>query len=306
MSKIKHIHCIGTSFTAGGGFEWDSVNEDRRNILEKCYGTLGEKKTQYNFSWPGQLQKIFNEKKYKINVYNQAKSGYGLDRVFRIIYDIVNEKLFNKHENLFLLEFSDFGRLEYYFEKINDYIVTNYQTSTNKKEIIDVGLANNWFYDNDNLLENLNSIKPKILDFLKLTYNKNVEFKRLSRQTSFFLSWIKYNNINVIFSSPPLVYSLNDFDFLQKFNMFCYDKRKKEKLDYITIHDFIIKNNLDITNETNYTFQDFHSGFHGNKIIAKIAFNHLIQFGYIDDLQFDIDKEIENYYIYKDNHKKVI
>ena len=51
---IKKIYTFGTSFTEGGGFEFDILQP--QNL--KCYQNLGEELTRFNFSYPGQLQKL--------------------------------------------------------------------------------------------------------------------------------------------------------------------------------------------------------------------------------------------------------
>ena len=81
MSKIKYINCFGTSYTAGGGFEFDGD----KNPLNNLYSGLETPLTQFNFSYPGQLKKILDE---NVKVTNYAKNGYGNDRTFRKIYEL--------------------------------------------------------------------------------------------------------------------------------------------------------------------------------------------------------------------------
>ena len=51
---IKEIHCFGTSHTAGGGFEF--FNKENASKLKKTY--TERPFTQFNYSYPGQLQKL--------------------------------------------------------------------------------------------------------------------------------------------------------------------------------------------------------------------------------------------------------
>lgn len=291
MSEIKYIHCFGTSFTAGGGFEWGS--KERHNLLEKVYGHIDEEKTQYNYSWPGQLQKLLNEKKYKIKVYNHAKNGYGVDTIFRKVFDIVTEVGFEPDKNLFLLEFSEFGRKEYYCNKINDFVVGNYRFNSNLNQY-HIDIAHSYFYDTDETIDKLDTFQPIIQDYLNETYNEDIEFKRIARTTSFFLSWLKYNNIKVIFSSIPRIFIPSDWDFIETFDTFLYDNTKF-KIDTATIYEFVSSYNLQISHETDFLYDDFHAGLGGNQIISKMAFNYLIEFGYIDGVSFDIKKELNEH-----------
>ena len=66
---IKKIYTFGTSFTEGGGFEFDTIDYK----YKKLYENFDEDYSQYNFSYPGQLQKLIPN----IEVINLAKSGYG-------------------------------------------------------------------------------------------------------------------------------------------------------------------------------------------------------------------------------------
>ena len=108
MDKIKYINCFGTSFTAGGGFEFGGTSDVRNNFLKFFYSGLNEEPTQFNFSYPGQIQRLNS----KIKINNYAKNGYGNDRMMRLVYDIITSIDFNKNEHIFLLEFGGIGRKE--------------------------------------------------------------------------------------------------------------------------------------------------------------------------------------------------
>jgi hypothetical protein len=65
---LKNVYCFGTSYTEGGGFEFSDPNRIRMGgedlLIEKdsklvrLYDHLGIELTQFNFSWPGQLQSL--------------------------------------------------------------------------------------------------------------------------------------------------------------------------------------------------------------------------------------------------------
>ena len=86
---IKYIHCFGTSYTAGGGYEFDGDspfrNQDSEYIINLKKETKqkypNEEQTQYNFSWQIQLQKLVDSN--KIKVLNHFKTGYGNERIYR-------------------------------------------------------------------------------------------------------------------------------------------------------------------------------------------------------------------------------
>ena len=126
MSKIKNVHCFGTSFTAGGGFEWETEDGDRRDSIEKMYGNVNIPKTQWDYSFPGRLQTLFKDNNQNIKVYNHGKQGYGNERVYRKVFDVILSKDFKKEENLFIIEFSWLNRREFFLNEINDYVICNY------------------------------------------------------------------------------------------------------------------------------------------------------------------------------------
>ena len=129
MAKIKYIHCFGTSYTAGGGFEFESINCHKNKNLLNYYGNLNEEFSQFNFSYPGQLQKLIGN---DIKVYNHGKNGYGNELLYRKVYEIITEPNFNNEENIFLLEFSGLGRKEFWLNEINDFIIVNYEIDWQK------------------------------------------------------------------------------------------------------------------------------------------------------------------------------
>lgn len=98
---IKKIYTLGTSFTKGGGFEFDLENHG--DSLRKFYSHIDDEKTQWSFSC--QLQKLFDKNKIKVDVVNLAKSGYGNERLIRKTYETILDKSFKKEETLFLFEF---------------------------------------------------------------------------------------------------------------------------------------------------------------------------------------------------------
>lgn len=276
MTKIKYIHCFGTSYTAGGGFEFNSVNQARNELLEDLYSTVDEKKTQFNFSWPGQLESFINNK--NITIINHGKQGYGNDRFVRLSYEIINKKDFNPNENLFIIEFAGLGRDEFFFKEIQDYIVCNYQmfgTTNNKPNFKFVGAANSYGYDDysvqkiiDNYDNFFNNYVDKFVDF-------EVNQSKLKIQADLFLSYLEKKKINFLFSITPIL----DYQYdVNKEIEFGDGKYFKKSNNFVK---FIDDNNLVITNETSGLIQDGHGGFKANKIIGHIIYNKLVETNYI-------------------------
>lgn len=284
---IKKIYTLGTSFTKGGGFEFYLKEHGKK--LKDLYSHINEEKTQNNFSWPGQLQKIIDNNKLDIEVINLAKSGCGNERLIRKTYETILDNSFKKEETLFLFELSATGRKEFYNKELG-YISGNYHFVTNKREfsfIVDDkneeelstnlhGLAKTYFEDDVNTLEKLKNIEKVYSDYTAHAIDYKSCLKELSIDCIGFLSFCDKININYSIVSRP---------FLQmKFQTEIFDKfflKKVIELNYngkITddIYDFFEKHKLTIKHETNDLINDGHGGYLGNKVFAEEIFKKIL------------------------------
>ena len=117
--KYSEIRTFGTSFTQGGGFEYWLKSK-----VKTLYNGLNPMvdNTSFEFSWPGQLDKIVDCK-----VVDYAKSGHGNERLYRKVFEQVSDESFNKDEVLFLFEISSIGRKAIYSSDFKEWGVYNYQ-----------------------------------------------------------------------------------------------------------------------------------------------------------------------------------
>jgi hypothetical protein len=256
---IKEIHCFGTSHTEGGGFEF--MHKVRNMELKKFYKE--EPFTKENYSWPGQLQKLIGN---DIKVYNHGKSGYGNERMYRLVYDALNNKIPND-EKLLLLEFSYVGRKEYYSKSINDYFIANYAFNEDGY-IKNLDIAQTYFVPSHKKVEEL--LKQKVFDWMTETIDFDIQEKTMKMNNDFFIDYLLYNNINFLLTSPPQF-------LLPQFGL--KDKIKNKLIEFeqyvYDLYFFIERNKLRILDETNGEINDGHAGFEGNKQIAKIIFNKI-------------------------------
>jgi len=281
MSKIKYINCFGTSYTAGGGFEFDGD----KNPLNNLYSGLESPLTQFNFSYPGQLNKILNE---NIKVTNYAKNGYGNDRTFRKIYELVNDKNFNKDEHIFIIEYAGLGRREFWFNPINDYIVSNYWFNFDTLKLKDmVYLANSYGYETKKMSNDLKKYEPLFLEFFKQTLNLKNEIKLNEQNIEFFSSYLNQHKLNYF-------YTTDIFDSNSGKNFIFGDGEYfKQSNDFLRFSEY---NNLSIKNETAGIDKDLHNGYISNKIVGLTIYNKLVELEFIDSNKIDIDwKELKNF-----------
>lgn len=254
---VKEIHCFGTSLTAGGGFEWDSPL--KMDILHQNY--TEEPFTQEYYSYPGQLQRLVGD---DIKVFNHGKNGYGNERMYRKSYDIINAAGFNKDEHIFILEFSSMGRKEFWSNTFKKYLIANYHFNQNGTINIH-GIADKYYYDNDEILQKLKTI---VTDFLTETIRIDVQENLTIQNNDMFLHYLMAKNINFLVIEEPFDYKLRSLVHPYKI--------KFEKNIY-QLTKFISTNKLTITDETDGKIDDFHPGLQGNKLIAEKISNHLKQ-----------------------------
>jgi hypothetical protein len=285
MKKIKCINCFGTSYTAGGGFEFDGLDKEKSRKLHEIYSNIDSDKTSYHFSWPGQLQNIIGN---DIKVNNYAKSGYGNSRLFRLTYDLINSENFNTDEHVFIFEFAGMGRDEFFVKELQDYIICNYVNRYNinkENNFRFVGAANSYVYDNNKTI----NIIEKYNDFFETYVSNFLDFYELSdkimRECDFFISYLEKQNINFIFVVIPIMNRKYGDDKSVNFGDSVYFKSNNNFVK------FIDENNLRISDETMGRYNDNHSGFKGAKIVSECVYNKLVEDGLINNNFINIDWE---------------
>lgn len=274
MKEIKHIYCFGTSFTAGGGFEF---NKEYNYKLIALYQNLGIPLNQNNFSWPGLMQSLV---KSNIKVHNLARCGYGNERVFRKTLDVIQDNYGNVDDSLFIFEFSGLGRKEYYLTELDDYVICNYNFDEKTDNAKMHGVANTYFYQPDEITNIINKNENMLSEFMEKTINFKNQHIIHERNMLLFITFLEANNINYLINggialNPKMGNTLPN-NFSNKLLKF---KDSDGKLgDFVR---YFITHNLTLEDETRGVIKDGHCGYTGNKIISEMIYNQLIDFGYI-------------------------
>ena len=252
---IKEIHCFGTSHTHGGGFEF--FNRERESKLKKIY--TEKPFTQFNYSWPGQLQKLIGD---GVKIYNHAKSGYGNELMYRIAYDLITNDIQSLSEKLFIFEFSFLGRKEFYSNTLKDHFIVNYEILENGANIN--GISQTYF---ENHLKTYELLKNKVVPFIKETMNGANQIKTLRINNRFFVDFLIKNNVNFLLATPPYGYNhennLPGVKYELEDNYIWYSDTEN------TLYGYYYKNGWTIANETDGFIDDNHAGLHGNTETAK-------------------------------------
>ena len=276
---------MGTSHTAGGGFEIDSTWDYRRKIITEHYGFLN-KKTQKDFAYSSHLKELLNN----VEVINLGKNGFGNEKMYREAHTIIEEYGFDNDSTLFLIEFSEHGRKEVFHNEFKDYIVLNYYY--NSKEVSDDIFSNalNYFYHTDKQIQVIKEEESFFLEYCKKTLNFDIVSKNIKRNIDFFLSYLNQNNINYLFTSTPILseYDVNKTISIGDGELF------ETNLSY---SNFSQRNKMTITDETAGKYDDSHPSYIVHRIYSKIVYNKLIEIGYVESNPINIDYKLLKEYL---------
>jgi len=270
------IHVFGTSFSCGGGFEWNSQDKKKNTLLETNYGSLKDK-DQYKISYPYHLQQFINKNNNKkVNLYNHAKSGYGNERIYHEIYKLLLNNELDK-SSLCLIEFSDYGRKQFYDKRENSHFIVNYSYDENKNgiNIQNSNIAYEHFYDDKNKVDKLLDIKQNILEFYDKTFDVDYIFKEIEQNIFMLLSTLEYHKIPYVITTEfPLHPNLSNRLKYYKNSIVEY---KRGEYSTTIMSKYSVDNKLTIKHETDGRYNDFHMGVGGNIEIAKQIYNFFVQ-----------------------------
>ena len=274
MKKIKNIYTFGTSFTNGGGFEFDYPSKD---ALKKYYGVLGIPLKKENFKWTHILSNLLNQ---KINITNLAKDGFGNERMYRKIFELSTVESFCPSENLFVLELSDLGRKEVFSPKDKKYGIINY-------DIDNLNLFGSSFaYHQNHHQTHLDSITEAWLNFSKKQFSFQSEMTKLYISLMGIISYLELMKIPYIILEGSIIkHSPAATHFIDKI------KQKIITVGDIGLFDWMSPK-YTIEAETHNLWPDKHWGYTANIIMADLVFNKMIDLNYSNEKKIPFDETI--------------
>jgi len=273
---ITDIYCFGSSYTAGGGFEFDSnwfdstdseFTENIKNWKEYLDSQTETPKTHWHYSWPGQLQKLVGK---NIKIHNLAKQGNGNQRTLRLVYDLINSNEFRNDTSLFLFEFTWLARDELFCNYLNSHVVHNYSIENDK---FGVGyLANCHHYDDNKTWKYLNSdeVRNPLNEYYKLFWNGHDQDKKMVRELEYMIGFLELLKIKWYQVESTLEYKNINSSILNRE----YEIRFENDRSF---YSYAITNKLLIEDDTNGKVKDSHLSLEGNKKVANIIFNFLTE-----------------------------
>lgn len=287
---IKQIHCFGSSFTEGGGFEWWKY-EEVKYIYKPYIGEYTSEKTSFPFSWPGQLKKLIDGSHQKLKgdyVHNYGRCGWGNERTYRKIWEIVSKPTFNPKEHLFLIEFSDTSRASFWSVEKQKHFLVNYDMGEPDREglLYKQDVEPVFDYHRKTFAgeeQYLNGIAPMMTEFLKCTHDEGDVLRRVEQNQITFVSWMKEMDLNFLVPLP---------------NAFCYKPMWHDRLFKFRVvggstgscgHQYDIPQmGYGFGKETHGIWNDFHGGLAWSEMIAMKVYNLMIDWNFISKEPLDI------------------
>lgn len=255
LKKFDTIYVNGCSHTAGGGLYDGGTKELYKEIYDLSW------KTERDVNYPRLISNYFECK-----LIDDSRCGSGAPRLVRKTFEyIFKVGLEQAKKTLFIFQINTPAhRLEYYCSEINDYLIVNVQYKSDGTfeyvTAVDSHSPNEWvnnpkFYEGkitDNIIRQLTDYHDP-LAYLDKIHNEIIGL----------FSYLELHNIEYFFGfdTGNLSKPINEN---RRINI--------EGVD--TIHQYTMKNNLTIADETNKRSIDGHPGYFGNKKYSE----KLIQF----------------------------
>lgn len=266
-NNIEHIVIVGTSFTAGGGYEEGGEN---KKIIEKYEKNVP--KTQEECSWPAFFQKLINP---NIKVHNLARSGSGIDYMIRTINEWISKNPSKIEQTMFLLEISGYGRMELWDTLLDRNVVCNWDYGNiNDKFHVTLHSGNYW-REPESMAEKISSGRIMVQDFLNRYCEPMIFVEQIQSRLFDFLCKLNYKEIDFKVFGEHLYDGELHSDPLVDNNRLYLNGTDETK--HCGIHQFIEAERLQIKHITQGESDDFHACLEGNRQIAEQYYNQLRQ-----------------------------
>jgi hypothetical protein len=263
MKDIKYVYVCGTSFTAGSGFE--DTNPGRhimqRLIDEPLPLTMEE------CSWPGQFNKHIDSK-----VYNYALPGAGVDYLIRTTLNWIEQNPTKIKDTLFLLEVSNYGRMEVWDSELQRYIICNWDYNVRKDGFCPTLHSGEHWKPNNDFESKIHAKHDVMEQWLNLFCDPIKETEVLGNRMFNFICRLKYLGIEFKLYGEPFIDESLKYDPLVAENTIPLFNKTG---DHCCIYEFLVDNKLQIKDLTNGEVDDFHATFEGNKIISNTYLKYL-------------------------------
>ena len=275
-NKFHTIHFTGCSFTEGGGFE------DGKNQLKLEY------KNKYRFLYKNEKDVAYPsllQHKFKLKVINDAKSGSGIERTIRKIWEYIRKnKIEDVKKTLFILELAEaVSRLEVFSNKYNRYLVANVVYDYKTGKITDTQTTLNWIYGPQMDEDYRDNTREVIREYSTLFVNPYEYDKKIQNEILGLFSFFKMHDIHFYYSGNVSFidnFTKNIYSDIEQTNRLNLILNGKDEFNF---YGFAHSNLIRISDEVGLDVStDGHPGVQAHQMWAEGIYNFL-QNKYLDD-----------------------
>lgn len=267
MIEIKHVYVIGSSYSAGGGFEENSWM--RKKLQEFMNEPIPEKMIEC--AWPWFFSKMISN---STEVINESVPGAGIEHLIRTTNAWIQNNPSKVENTLFLLEITGFGRNEYWSNTLGKPILVNWDYGVRKKEFACTVHSGNYWKDHiSTRMYFENQASPLMEEWMNEFLGFQHELERLQSYLFNFLTFLNYKQYKFKLFGEKFVDDYYNKDLLCVNNFLELISKKgicaKEIYHFLEIEEYQIKQ------FTNGYCDDFHATLDGNKEIARQYYNQI-------------------------------
>lgn len=253
---IKHIVVIGTSFSAGGGFE---ETNPTRSILSK-YTNEQIPERMEDCAWPAFMSLS------RIKIHNLAVPGSGIDYLIRMTKQWIKDHQSDIRETLFLFEVSGYGRLEFWSNEFNRYLVCNWDYGVRKENFYAALHTGTYWKDPIDLASKIEKDNYFIEEYLNKFHTPFQIIEDVQDRLFNFLCRLNHNGINFKLFGEQFYDVFIEKDELIQNNILKLYAADKE---YRSISHFLTETKMQIKDITLGESNDFHGTLQANRIIGE-------------------------------------
>ena len=259
---MKNLIVFGCSFTEGGGFYREEVNQLYKDKLNIHYD-------RFNYSdkiYPGILAKKLN-----LNLTDFSKCGTGWPRIFRKFWEYYGDVKYKCEDDLFIFEIpGSWYRLEYFSNEFNQHLIVNVNDINGETLAINDDYKKNHAVWKDDVAKKYKHLQEHMNEHFSHWWRADKVMDKHTHQIITFLNFLENQNIKFILL--PTVQDNTFWSTLKQFNL------DKHCVDFEGTNDFFefinFKVKLTINDELKCDI-DSHIGFEGYKQISEIIYESI-------------------------------
>jgi hypothetical protein len=249
MHDFNKIYANGCSFSCAGGFNYEVVRKQYKDILNI------DTENYIEYAYPNVVAKSLNA-----DIYNDAQSGGSLNRIIRRTYQYIYDNQTDLKNTLFMLEIPPGWRDEIYSNKLDRFMNITWGTiKFPDDDLTDITNGNN--------IMDMKKVHAELVSSFYNFTNTDIEIKKSMNNFLGLLSFMKLQDIKfIIIDNAGFQVFLNSINYKNDFDFVWFEGRQ--------MYLWFMESGLTISDELGIQ-SDGHAGIEGNKKIAEIILKYL-------------------------------